>query len=68
MVRGRGHRRRSRPGLLDTKRADDAGKGRLFRASVEIPTGQTASSRTDIELLYDGLPEPIDLELDLTRA
>ena len=49
------------------KGADDAGKGRLFRASVEIPTGQTASSRTDIELLYDGLPEPIDLELDPTR-
>ena len=27
--------------------------------------GQTASDRADIELLYDGLPEPIDLELDL---
>jgi DNA-binding beta-propeller fold protein YncE len=48
------------------KGADDAGKGRLFRAGVEIPTGQTASSRADIEVLYDGLPEPIDLELDLT--
>jgi DNA-binding beta-propeller fold protein YncE len=36
-----------------------------FRAGIDIPTGQTASDRADIELLYDGLPEPIDLELDL---
>jgi len=47
------------------KGADNAGKGRLFRAGIEIPTGQTASDRADIELLYEGLPEPIDLELDL---
>ena len=47
------------------KGGDNAGKGRLFRAGIEIPTGQTASDRADIELLYDGLPEPIDLELDL---
>ena len=30
-----------------------------------IPAGQSASNRTDIEVLFDGLPEPIDLELDL---
>jgi DNA-binding beta-propeller fold protein YncE len=47
------------------KGPDNAGKGRLFRAGIEIPTGQTASDRADIELLYDGLPEPIDVELDL---
>ena len=47
------------------KGPDNAGKGRIFRAGIEIPTGQTASDRADIELLYDGLPEPIDLELDL---
>jgi DNA-binding beta-propeller fold protein YncE len=46
------------------KGPDNAGEGRLFRAGIEIPTGQTASNRADIELLYDGLPEPIDLELD----
>jgi DNA-binding beta-propeller fold protein YncE len=46
------------------KGPDNAGKGRLFRAGIEIPTGQTASNRADIEVLYDGLPEPIDLELD----
>ena len=47
------------------KGPDNAGKGRVFRAGIEIPTRQTASNRSDIELLYDGLPEPIDLDLDL---
>ena len=47
------------------KGADNAGRGGMFRAGIEIPTGQTASNRVDIEVLYDGLPEPIDLDLDL---
>jgi hypothetical protein len=47
------------------KGPDDAGKGRIFRANIDIPKGETAATRTDIELLFDGLPEPIDLELDL---
>jgi sugar lactone lactonase YvrE len=47
------------------KGPDNAEKGRLCRAGVEIPKGQTAANRTDIEVLYDHLPEPIDLELDL---
>jgi hypothetical protein len=47
------------------KGPDDAGKGRLFRAKIDIPKGETAANRTDIEVLFDGLPEPIDLELDL---
>src|SRR6267378_7167 len=47
------------------KGPDDAGKGRIFRAKIDIPNGETAANRTDIELLFDGLPEPIDLELDL---
>ena len=47
------------------KGPDNAGLGRIFRANIEIPKGQTAVNRTDIEVLYDGLPEPIDLELDL---
>ena len=46
------------------KGPDNAGKGRIFRAKIDIPKGETAANRTDIELLYDGLPEPIDLELD----
>jgi hypothetical protein len=44
---------------------DNAGLGRIFRASVDIPKGETAANRTDIEVLFEGLPEPIDLELDL---
>src|SRR5437868_10006749 len=47
------------------KASYDAGKGRIFRANIDIPKGETAANRTDIELLFDGLPEPIDLELDL---
>lgn len=41
-----------------------AGKGRIFRADIDIPAGETASTRTDIELIFENLPEPIDLELD----
>ena len=47
------------------KGPDDAGLGRLFRANVEIQKGETTANRTDIEVLFEGLPEPIDLELDL---
>jgi sugar lactone lactonase YvrE len=43
----------------------NAEKGRIFRAKIDIPKGETAANRTDIETLFDGLPEPIDLELDL---
>jgi len=44
---------------------DNAGQGRIFRAGLEIPKGQTPANRKDIEVLYDNLPEPIDLDLDL---
>lgn len=40
------------------------GQGRIFRAALELPVGETAGDRTDIELLWDHLPEPIDLHLD----
>jgi hypothetical protein len=46
------------------KGPDNAGLGRMFRANVEIPAGQTAATRSDIEIFFDGLPEPIDIELD----
>jgi DNA-binding beta-propeller fold protein YncE len=49
------------------KGSDNAGEGRIFRANLEIPNGQTPANRKDIELLYEGLPEPIDLELDLAN-
>jgi len=41
------------------------GNGRIFRANLEIPKGQDALHRTDIEVLFDALPEPIDMDLDL---
>jgi len=47
------------------KGPDNAELGRIFRASIEIPKGQTAANRTDIKVIFDCLPEPIDLELDL---
>jgi hypothetical protein len=47
------------------KGPDDAGQGRILRANVEIPNGENPADRSDIEVLFDGLPEPIDLELDL---
>jgi hypothetical protein len=46
---------------------DKAGEGRIFRANLEIPNGQTPANRKDIEVLYENLPEPIDLELDLAN-
>ena len=49
------------------KGPDNAELGRIFRANIEIPKGETAANRSDIEVLFDRLPEPIDLELDLTN-
>jgi sugar lactone lactonase YvrE len=46
------------------KGPDKGNQGRLCRAALEMPRGQTAANRTDIEVLFDRLPEPIDLELD----
>jgi DNA-binding beta-propeller fold protein YncE len=46
------------------KGGDDAGVGRILRAGIDIPTGETPANRSDVEVLFDQLPEPIDLELD----
>jgi hypothetical protein len=43
----------------------NAGAGRIARAGIEVPAGEEPDQRSDIEVLYEGLPEPIDLELDL---
>ncbi|KAF5692411.1 alcohol dehydrogenase [Fusarium denticulatum] len=40
------------------------GKGRIFQANIDFQPGEDAKSRTDIEVLFQGLPEPIDLEID----
>ena len=50
-----------------TQKGDDNScTGRIFRANVEIPRGQTPASRRDVEVLFEGLPEPIDLDIDPT--
>jgi len=49
------------------KGPDNAGLGRICRANIKIPKGENAANRTDIEVLFDRLPEPIDLELDLDK-
>ena len=46
------------------KGSDNAGVGRILRAGIEIPAGQTAKNRSDVEIWMDRLPEPIDLEID----
>src|ERR1700727_2004573 len=51
-----------------TQKGDDnAGQGRIFRANIELPRGASPANRQDIDLLYDNLPEPIDLDLDVAH-
>jgi DNA-binding beta-propeller fold protein YncE len=40
-----------------------ANEGRIFRANITMPPGENASNRSDIEILLEGLPEPIDLDI-----
>jgi len=47
------------------KGPDNGEQGRILRAGLEIPTDETAANRSDVEVFFDHLPEPIDLELDL---
>ncbi|KAJ5649231.1 Dehydrogenase multihelical [Penicillium longicatenatum] len=48
-----------------TQKGDSkASRGRIFCASLDIPAGETAENRTDIRCIMEGLPEPIDIELD----
>jgi sugar lactone lactonase YvrE len=49
------------------KGPSDAGLGKILRTGIDLPAGETAAGRGDIEVLFEGLPEPIDLELDLTE-
>ncbi len=46
------------------KGGDNAGEGRILRANIDMPRGQTPANRQDIEVLYEALPEPIDLDID----
>jgi hypothetical protein len=49
------------------KGATKGGLGRICRANIEIPKGESPAKRSDIEVLFDHLPEPVDLELDLVN-
>ncbi|MEV0766169.1 hypothetical protein [Nocardia sp. NPDC050435] len=50
------------------KGAPKAGDGRIFRVPLDLPTGADPYAREDIELLWQDLPEPIDLELDAANG
>src|SRR5262249_609689 len=47
------------------KGPDNGEQGRVLRAGIDIPRGETAANRSDVEVFFNRLPEPIDLELDL---
>ena len=49
------------------KGGDNAGAGSIRRMGLEMPKSEDAGSRSDVEVLFDGLPEPIDLDLDLQQ-
>jgi sugar lactone lactonase YvrE len=49
------------------KGPDNGNLGRMFRANIDIPGGESPWNRSDIEVVFDHLPEPIDLELDLVN-
>lgn len=54
--------------LYWTQKGPDNGKvGTLNRASLELPAGTDPSKRTDIEVLFKNLPEPVDVDLDLDK-
>ena len=46
------------------KGGDNEGVGKILRANIDMPRSESPSSRSDVELLFDRLPEPIELELD----
>jgi sugar lactone lactonase YvrE len=50
------------------KGPSDAGLGRIMRAGIDLPAGETAAGRSDIEVLFEDLPEPIDLEVDVAAG
>jgi hypothetical protein len=48
------------------KGGDNAFEGAIRRASLTMPAGASPSNRSDIITLFSRMPEPIDLDLDLT--
>jgi hypothetical protein len=48
------------------KGGDNAFEGVIRRTNIQMPAGATAANRSDIVTLFSRMPEPIDLDLDLT--
>lgn len=46
----------------------DSGEGRICRAGYDLQSGETPADRSDVEVLFKNLPEPIDLDLDLENG
>ncbi|KAJ5590015.1 Dehydrogenase multihelical [Penicillium hetheringtonii] len=50
---------------IDTEKSlIKGGRGQVSRAGLEIPDGEMPDTRSDIEIMWDDLPEPIDIEID----
>jgi DNA-binding beta-propeller fold protein YncE len=49
------------------KGPDNGNKGSIRRAKLEPTPGEDSAHRSDIEILFAGLPEPVDLDLDLVH-
>jgi hypothetical protein len=52
-------------GMTATDRMDNSRWCVGMALDTAMPAGQTSTNRTDIEILFSGLPEPIDIDLDL---
>jgi hypothetical protein len=46
------------------KGPENGGVGTIKRAGFDMPSGEDSTNRSDIEVLFEGLPEPIDLAID----
>lgn len=49
------------------KGGDNAGVGTIKRCNMDMRVGETPDRRSDIAVLFDKLPEPIDLDIDERR-
>jgi sugar lactone lactonase YvrE len=49
------------------KGGNNANQGVIKRANITMPAGEDAAHRTDVEVLFASLPEPIDIDLDLSK-
>jgi DNA-binding beta-propeller fold protein YncE len=47
------------------KGAPNSGTGRILRTGIDLPKGESPTNRTDIDVVLDRLPEPIDLEIEV---